>query len=234
MLNNEIHEKHMKNILTAIFTDEIGQFLAFKGGTLVYLNYNLDRFSTDIDLDILDLNQEQAIIERIREILYRIGDVKNETLGKTIHRWMFRYDDTSMNIKVELNKRIWQNNTYDSQIIENIPINCMTPDCIFANKLVALSERFYNRDLYDINFFFKHNFPIQELIIQERTSLSTNDFLHKFIDDLPNNFTESSILSGLGEVLDDKQKSRVKKSLLLETINQINNFLSKQSFSDWK
>lgn len=226
MLNNEIHKKHMKNILTSIFTDEIGQFLAFKGGTLVYLNYNLDRFSTDIDLDILDLEQEQAIIERIREILFRIGDVKNETLGKTIHRWMFRYDDTSMNIKVELNKRNWQNNTYDTQIIENVSINCMTPDCIFANKLVALSERFYNRDLYDVNFFFKHNFPIQESLIQERTSLSTNDFLHKLIDDLPNNFTESSILSGLGEVLDDKQKNRVKTSLLKETIDQINFYKS--------
>lgn len=58
MLNNEIHEKYMENILTTIFADEIGKYLAFKGGTLAYRNHSLDRFSTDIDLDILDSDKE--------------------------------------------------------------------------------------------------------------------------------------------------------------------------------
>jgi predicted nucleotidyltransferase component of viral defense system len=45
----------------------------------------------------------------------------------------------------------------------------MAPDSIFANKLVALYERFKNRDLYDINFFLKNKFPLNELVIVERT-----------------------------------------------------------------
>jgi predicted nucleotidyltransferase component of viral defense system len=45
----------------------------------------------------------------------------------------------------------------------------MAPDSIFANKLVALYERFKNRDLYDINFFLKNKFPLNELVIEERT-----------------------------------------------------------------
>ena len=42
---------------------------------------------------------------------------------------------------------------------------------IFANKLVALTDRkiMVNRDLYDICFFYKNNFPINEKIITERT-----------------------------------------------------------------
>jgi len=83
------------------------------------------------------------------------GDIKNETLGKTIHRWIFRYDEQSMNIKIEINKRIWIYNTYKNQKIADIDILCMTKDCLFTNKLVALSERFYPRDLYDVNYFFK-------------------------------------------------------------------------------
>lgn len=168
MLNNEIHEKYMEDILTAIFTDEIGKYLAFKGGTLAYRKHYLDRFSTDIDLDILDSDKEQLIIQGMREILVRFGDIKNETLGKTIHRWMFRYDEKSMNIKIELNKRIWKQNTYHKQKIKGISISCMTPDCIFANKLVAFSERFANRDLYDVYFFFTKKFPIKEQLIIER------------------------------------------------------------------
>lgn len=131
--------------------------------------HKLDRFSTDIDLDILDIEQENLIIQYMKELLIQFGDIKNETLGKTIHRWIFRYDEKGMNIKIELNKRIWTNNTYEPQNINNIPISCMTPDCIFANKLVALSERFVNRDLYDIYFFFREKFPINEALITERT-----------------------------------------------------------------
>lgn len=143
MFDYAIHEKYMKKIIKDIFSHEIGKLLWFKGGTLVYLVHNLDRFSTDVDLDLLDSKQEQGVIETMRNILPIHGEIKNETLGKTLHRWVFRYDEKSMNIKVELNKRVWQSNTYHLQDIDGIAINCMTPDCIFANKLVALSERWY-------------------------------------------------------------------------------------------
>ncbi len=225
MVNNQVHEKYMKNILTTIFTHQIGNFLAFKGGTLVYLLYKLDRFSTDIDLDLLDITQEQLVIENMREILIGLGEIKNETLGKNIHRWIFRYDEKNMNIKIELNKKIWIHNTYIAQTISDVALSCMTSDCIFANKLVALSERFYPRDLYDVYFFFREKFPIKEALIQERTGLTSKKFLQKLIKELPNYFTATTVLTGLGEVLDSKQKNRVKKHLLVETIHQINTFL---------
>lgn len=229
MLNKELHEEHMKNILTAIFTDEIGNFLAFKGGTLAYLKHHLDRFSTDIDLDISDITKEEQIIQQMREILLRLGDIKNETLGKTLHRRIFRYDERSMNIKVELNKRVWTNNTYGQQDMDGIALACMATDCIFANKLVALSERFANRDLYDVYFFFRENFPINESLITERTGLSLAKFLKELIKELPKHFTENNILSGLGEVLTAKQKAWVKKHLLSETIDQIKKILASKT-----
>ncbi|MEI7562727.1 MAG: nucleotidyl transferase AbiEii/AbiGii toxin family protein [bacterium] len=136
---------------------------------MTYMFHRLDRFSTDIDLDIIDINQESFIVQYMKELLIKFGDIKNETLGKNLHRWIFRYDEKSMNIKIELNKRIWTNNTYKLQKIDSIAIACMTPDCIFANKLVALSERFVNRDLYDVYFFFREKFPINEALITERT-----------------------------------------------------------------
>lgn len=122
MFDYTIHENYMKKIIKDIFSDEIGKLLRFKGGTLAYLCHHLDRFSTDIDLDILDIDQEQKIIEGIRNILPIHGEIKNETLGKSLHRWIFRYDEKSMNIKVELNKKIWINNTYEIQTIDGLII----------------------------------------------------------------------------------------------------------------
>jgi len=224
MLNNEIHEEYMKKILSNIFTSEIWQFLAFKWWTLAYLKYNLDRFSTDIDLDLLDINKETLVISKIREILVMFGDIKNETLGKTIHRWIFRYDEKSMNIKIEINKRIWTYNTYKNQKIADNDILCMTKDCLFTNKLVALSERFYPRDLYDINYFFKKWFKIKEELIKERTWLTTKELLKKLIKEIKIRFNENNILIWLWEVIDDKQKNLVKKILIKETIEQIQQF----------
>lgn len=52
----------MKRILSLLFSSPYKDILWFKGGTLAYLCYDLDRFSTDIDIDILDLNLEEEII----------------------------------------------------------------------------------------------------------------------------------------------------------------------------
>jgi predicted nucleotidyltransferase component of viral defense system len=217
----------MKMILKSVFSDEIGNFLAFKGGTLAYLCFGLDRFSTDIDIDILDLKTEQLILERMRILLLNIGQIKNETLGKHLHRWIFRYDDKGMNIKVELNKRSLTHNDYEFQTIEGIPLRCMTRDTAVAHKLLALSERFYNRDLYDVHFFFKNHFPFKEEIIRERSGKSSETFIKKLLQELPHYFTENSVLAGLGDVLTDKQKARVKPHLLDETIKILKEFISK-------
>jgi predicted nucleotidyltransferase component of viral defense system len=74
-----------------------------------------------------------------------------------------------MNIKIELNKRVRKNNTYKNIKIENIGLLCMDKKSLFTNKLVALSERLYARDLYDVYFFFKNKFEIKEDLIKERT-----------------------------------------------------------------
>lgn len=227
MLHKEKHEEMMKRLLQRIFESRVGQYVAFKGGTLSYFFYYLDRFSTDIDLDLLDDDKEQEVIEHLGDTLLSLGNVKDEKLGKFLHRRIFRYDEKGMNIKVELNKRIWKDNTYEAIPLDGVPISCMTPDCIFANKLVALSDRFANRDLYDVYFFFTKKFPINYKIIKERTGLPINKFLQKLMKALPNHFAENTILAGLGEVLTDKQKTRVKKNLLDEVMK----LLKKQSAS---
>lgn len=101
MLNHNKHKEFMFKILIRIFQSPLKDVLAFKGGTLAFLCYGLPRFSTDIDLDLLDYSKESDLLEIMQDILEDIGEIKNMTLGKELHRWIFRYDPSAMNIKVE-------------------------------------------------------------------------------------------------------------------------------------
>lgn len=226
MFDRALHEDYMRKILKEIFSSEISDFLGFKGWTLTYLCYCLDRFSTDIDIDTLNLENEEKIIKVVRKRLQGLWDIKNETLWKTLHRWIFRYDERSMNIKVEFNKRIRKSNTYDFQDIDGIKIRCMAPESIFANKLVALYERFKNRDLYDVNFFLKNDFPINNEIIIERTWKDMKELAKELIELLPIHYQQNNVLADLWEVLTDPQKIWMKNRAVDETIELLKKFFS--------
>ena len=54
-LNSSVHKNVLVQILLAIYSDTtISPYLGFKGGTAAYLFYNLERFSVDLDFDLLD------------------------------------------------------------------------------------------------------------------------------------------------------------------------------------
>ena len=55
-----------------------------------------------------------------------IGEIKNVTLGKEVHRWISCYDQSAMNIKVQVNKRSLDGNAYERKTIENTQLYCMS------------------------------------------------------------------------------------------------------------
>jgi len=213
------HEEYMKKILKGIFSSDIAPYLAFKGDTLAYFCYDLDRYSTDIDIDMLDLEREQEIITTITALLGDMGEVKNMTVGRDLHRWIFRYDLQSTNIKVELNKRPTTHNRYDRQYIDDIAIPCMEKISMATNKLIALSQRYYNRDLYDTHFFLRQGYSYDNTIIAARTDKNIQALITEIIHQLPSRYADNTILEGMGDVLTDTQKARVKSHLVSETIH---------------
>ena len=64
-------------ILKDIFSDDsVAPFLGFKGGTAAYFFYGLDRFSVDLDFDLLDNAKEKHVFEQIKKILSVYGKLK--------------------------------------------------------------------------------------------------------------------------------------------------------------
>ncbi len=73
-LNIGRHKNVLTEILKALYGDTtIAPFLAFKGGTAALFNYNLPRFSVDLDFDLLNPSKEEYVFERVTTILKKYG-----------------------------------------------------------------------------------------------------------------------------------------------------------------
>ncbi len=212
MLNIEKHRQIMFLILNDIFKSGIFN-LAFKWWTLAYFLYWLDRFSTDLDFDLLEnVNIDDSLLQ----ILKKYGKIKKKS------KIILSYGDWEDNIKIDISRKIWINNEYE---IVNFFWNNMkvqTKSTLFTNKLVALVERNTNRDIYDVWFFMKNNFDINDRLIYERTWKTRKELFLQILNKLNKLWTNYKILDWLGEVLDEEQKKYIKTHLLDELIWMIN------------
>lgn len=213
------HKNILIKILKDIYTDStIGPLLGFKGGTAAYMFYELSRFSVDLDFDLLDETKEDYVFERIEEIIAAYGKIKNKRKKRFNLFFELSYADEAPNIKVEINRRNF-GSRYEIGDYFGISMKVIVKEDMLANKLVAMYERLgrTNRDIFDVWFFLKHNWPVNERIVEARTGLAFRKFMAKIIASLEK-LTDRGILSGIGELLDAKQKAWAKVNLRKDTI----------------
>lgn len=229
-INITTHKNILINILKDIFTNaQIAPYLGFKGGTAALLLYNLSRFSVDLDFDLLDHEKEDAIFEAVTTILKNYGEVKAQNKRYSIF-FLLSYKNKlegAQNIKVEINKRNF-GSKYEVKHYLGIAMQVMVKEDMVAHKLVAMYERIgtTNRDIFDVWFFLHNHWPINTQIVELRTQMPYKEFLLKCINTLEK-MSNRNILSGIGELLDEKQKAWAKSKLLPETI-----FLLKLAYSN--
>lgn len=213
------HKTILFQILKDIYTDtSIAPFLGFKGGTAALMFYGLDRFSVDLDFDLLDPNVEDVVFDRIGKIVKRYGFIKEANKKRFNLFFLLSYDDRSRNVKVEINRRQFGSH-YEIKTYLGVSMQVMVLEDMVAHKLVAMLERMNdtNRDIYDTWFFLNARYPINRQIIEARSGLSFDEFLLRCITQLEK-ISDRHILDGLGELLSGSQKDRAKVKLRQETI----------------
>jgi len=227
MLTIPKHRSKLSAILESICSSKYWKSIWFKGWTLAYFLYWLDRFSTDLDFDLLGDVDEGAMIADFQNILSQHGVVKDYYNKQWTLFWLLDYESWEMNIKIEINKRTRKNDHFSLKKILWTEVFCMDEWSMFANKLVALMERkrTVSRDLYDINFFFRKGFPINDDLILERTRKDTKTYLIELKTFIHKTFNPTNVLAWLGEVIDNKQKTFVKEKLLENTLWYIDLYL---------
>jgi len=220
ILNISVHKTILFQILKDIYSNtNIAPFLGFKGGTATLMFYNLDRFSVDIDLDLLDESKEDEVFTEITGIVKKYGILKESYKKRFNLFFLISYEDKSHNIKIEINRR-QLNSKYELKTYLGVSMLVMVPEDLFAHKLMAMYERIgkTSRDIYDVWFFLSNRFPIDKETVEKRSEISFNQLLNKCILQLEK-LSNSQILDGLGEFLTPSQKDWAKAKLKEETIS---------------
>lgn len=229
-LDTARHKNLLTQILKDICTDTtLSPFLGFKGGTAAQMFYGLDRFSVDLDFDLLDLAKADYVFERIRKILSPYGTIKDAEKKRFSLFFVISYEEGARNIKVEINLRSF-GSRYEIKTYLGLSMLVMVPEDMFAHKLAAMQERIgkTNRDIYDIWFFLKNRWPLNQKIVELRMKMSLKDFLLRCIAQLEK-LANRTLLAGMGELLNEKQKAWAKAHLRKDTIFLLKVLLESQS-----
>lgn len=213
------HKTILFQILKDIYSDTaISPFLGFKGGTAALMFYGLDRFSVDLDFDLLDESQEKIVFDRMLNIVERYGTIKESHVKRFNLFIVLSYEDKAHNVKVEINRRQF-GSRYEIKTYLGISLQVMVIEDMFAHKLMAMYERAgkTSRDIYDVWFFLKNRYPINTEIVEQRAGMPINQLVKRCVDHLER-MSNRHILDGVGELITSSQKDWARAKLREEAI----------------
>lgn len=219
------HKRILAEILINI-AKRLNGNVVFKGGTAAMMFYNLPRMSLGLDFDLLmELSEKE--IDDLKIIIKKRGEIKEFKNKRFTLFFLLDYEMNYPNIKLEFNKRIWKNNSYEAVRLFGVEIKIADKKTMFSNKLVALSERksLAARDLFDVNYFLKLGYPLNEKLIKERTGKTLDEYLEYAKKFIIKNYSSKNVLQGLGEILDESQKNWAKDHLISETVEELDKLI---------
>lgn len=216
------HKVILLQILKDMYSDPVlSTRLGFKGGTAALLFYELNRDSVDLDFDLLDESKESEVFKHMQKIVAQYGTMVESRLKRFNMLCILSYKKGTQQIKIEVNRRQF-GSRYETKTALGISMLVMVKEDMFAHKLMAMYERIgkTSRDIFDVHFFAKQGWDINQNIVEQRANLPFKDVLAKSIA-LLDQMDNKHILDGLGELLTDAQKDSTRAKLKADTIFQL-------------
>jgi predicted nucleotidyltransferase component of viral defense system len=213
-MNTNKHKVMMSQILKDIYSDlELANYLGFKGGTAMFLFHGLNRFSVDLDFNLLNIEKEDIVYEKVRKIVLKYGKIVDEAkkfFGPII---VLSYEKGERNLKIEISNRQSECH-YEMLDFMGITMQVMTEPDMFANKLCALLDRaaLTNRDIFDCWFFLQNHTPINRAIVEKRMKKPFSEYIRDCINEIEK-MSPNGLLAGIGEFVSPAQKSFIKNKL---------------------
>lgn len=223
------HKMQLLRLLMAIIDQEkISTQICFKGGSCAALLGFLDRFSIDLDFDLLKGVNREAIRSRLHQVFVNLGlEIKDES--QTTLQFFLRYSakpGQRNTLKLEILDEIFDSDVYRPQYLTEIDRYglCQTIETMFAHKLVALIDRYEKnksiaaRDLYDIHHFFSQGYSYEQAIIRERRGVTVNTYLKELIDFVQGKITQTIIDQDLNTILPRDKFVKIRQQLKAESL----------------
>ena len=225
-----LHKSQLHRLLMEVVDQPLlAQSLAFKGGTCAAMLGFLDRFSVDLDFDVFDQADETALRKVFHQVFDQLGFRVTLEFDKALF-FQLRYPSRPgqrSTLKVSVSNLRVAANQYKVQYYPEIDrlINSQTIETMFANKLVAVTDRYAQhrtiagRDLYDIHHFFVQGYAYHEAVIRERTGVEPNEYFGKLIDFIKTHVTQTIIDEDLNSLLPYQKFRQIRKILIPETLS---------------
>ena len=187
------------------------------------LFHGLNRFSTDLDFNLLDKSKEEYVYHELHKLLVKFGTIDDEALKHFGALLVLDYGKGERMLKLEISNRVYPDH-YEIRSLLGTNIRVMTLSDMFAHKLCALGERITPRDIYDVWFFLQNRTEINEEIVRLRTGLSVSEYAQQCAETV-RGFSSRALMQGLGEVLMDNQtKNFARKQLIPDTTTALELF----------
>ena len=214
----------MAQILSLIFKDkDLCNVMAFKGGTSLMFFHGLNRFSTDLDFNLLEPEKIDLVYDKVKGILTRFGTIDDEAKKLYGPVLVLNYGKGERMLKVEISTRPFPNH-YELRSLVGTDVRVMTMPDMFAHKLCAMGERLSPRDIYDVWFFLQSHTEINEDIVRLRTEKGVSEYA-AWCAERVREASPKLLMQGLGEVLNDtRSKTFVKNNLIHETASALQLF----------
>lgn len=167
--------------VVAIYSDPyLAERLAWRGGTALYKLYlkPQPRYSEDIDLVLIHPEPMGPILDRLREVLSFIPDMQAK--GKRYNhvlklRFVSEANSIPCRIKVEINCNEHFTELGFAKVPFAVESSWFTGSCevtayrfeeMLGTKFNAVFGRKKTRDLFDMDFVFKHSSPDVETVLK--------------------------------------------------------------------
>lgn len=218
----------MIKVLNAIFDNQfLKENLAFKGGTAASMIGFLDRISLDLDFDLFKKSNKGKVEKSLKKIVDDLG-FKIKKQSKKELFFVIQYPSVFFrnSLKISIISDHPKTNDYQYFFLPyvNKMVRCQTIETMFANKLVAITDRFKRykelaaRDLYDVNYFFIQGYEFKREIIEERTKMKYKDYLKNLIIFIKEKFNQRIIDEDLNFLLSGEKFKAVRKTLIPEVV----------------
>ncbi|MBL7196656.1 MAG: nucleotidyl transferase AbiEii/AbiGii toxin family protein [Candidatus Omnitrophica bacterium] len=203
-------------ILNSIYKHNLGKSIFFMGGTALRFFYNMPRFSEDLDFDTADLDFEEfrKILEHIKKGLLKEGFSSEISCKRRNNLYIAElyfqdlmkvYEITDkrgldLMIKIEVYKPAWDLQTEPSVLSlygYNLSSILAGKGNLISEKLCALFNRKRGRDIYDILFMLKRQFPFNENVLaSNKIEGSPKELILEYL----RNFSEKELKSLANQV----------------------------------
>lgn len=206
------HKFQMYRLLTAILSEsKLSQQLVFKGGTCAVLRGWLDRFSVDLDFDLIDVQVVDKLRPVIEKLVKKLGfEIKDRSVNHLQYFLKYEAPRQKRNtLKLEINDEVSPLNRWEMANLAEINLMAMTQTraTMVANKLVAAMNRYQDhhaiagRDFFDLRQFLSQSSEVDRAVVEERMKMPFGDYIRQLIEFIEIRVTDKDLFEDLNPLL---------------------------------